>query len=83
MLLFLTGGYGNFTFTMDMFKTNNYYTPYSYDDYPITVSLLDRLFIQIAVESFQSNLVVFADTCKATPSSDPYSVPQYIFLQRG
>lgn len=77
------GGYGNFTFTMDMFKTSNYNTPYRYDDYPVTVSLQDRLFLQIAVKSHQSNLVVFVDTCKATTSSDPYSVPQYIFIQRG
>ncbi|KAL9988075.1 hypothetical protein ACROYT_G002475 [Oculina patagonica] len=76
-------GYGNFTFTMDLFKSSNYYTPFNFDDYPITVNLQDRLFVQIAVESPQSNLVVFADTCKATPSTDPYSVPQYIFLQRG
>ncbi|XP_068716589.1 deleted in malignant brain tumors 1 protein-like isoform X2 [Montipora foliosa] len=77
------GGYGNFTFTMDMFKTSNYNTPYRYDDYPVTVSLQDRLYLQIAVKSHQSNLVVFVDTCKATTSSDPYSVPQYIFIQRG
>ncbi|KAL9988076.1 hypothetical protein ACROYT_G002476 [Oculina patagonica] len=77
------GGYGNFTFTMDLFKSSNYYTPYNFHDYPITVNLQDRLFVQIAVEAPQSNLVVFADTCKATPSTDPYSVPQYIFLQRG
>ncbi|XP_044184607.1 uncharacterized protein LOC114949673 isoform X9 [Acropora millepora] len=77
------GGYGNFTFTMDMFKTSNYYSPYGYNDYPITVNLQDRLFLQIAVKSHQSNLVVFVDTCRATPSTDPYAVPQYIFIQRG
>ncbi|PFX27261.1 Oncoprotein-induced transcript 3 protein [Stylophora pistillata] len=77
------GGYGNFTFTMDLFKTGRYLTTYSYNDYPITVHLRDRLFLQLAVRSYQSNLVLFVDTCKATPSPDPYSVPQYIFLQRG
>ncbi|XP_022787832.1 uncharacterized protein LOC111327814 [Stylophora pistillata] len=77
------GGYGNFTFTMDLFKTGRYLTPYSYNDYPITVHLRDRLFLQLAVRSYQSNLVLFVDTCKATTTTDPYSVPQYIFLQRG
>ncbi|KAJ7377446.1 hypothetical protein OS493_029349 [Desmophyllum pertusum] len=77
------GGYGNFTFMMDLYRTPTYHTPYSRDDYPITVTLQDQLFIQIAVKSNQSNLVVFIDTCKATPSTDPYSVPQYIFMQRG
>nr|XP_058952658.1 uncharacterized protein LOC131780054 isoform X2 [Pocillopora verrucosa] len=77
------GGYGNFTFTMDLFKTGRYLTPFSYNDYPITVNLRDQLFLQLAVQSHQSNLVLFVDTCKATPTPDPYSVPQYVFLQRG
>nr|XP_058969359.1 uncharacterized protein LOC131795764 [Pocillopora verrucosa] len=77
------GGYGNFTFTMDLFKTGRYLTPFSYNDYPITVHLRDQLFLQLTVQSHQSNLVLFVDTCKATPTPDPYSVPQYVFLQRG
>lgn len=77
------GGYGNFTFTMDLFKTGRYLTAFSYNDYPITVNLRDQLFLQLAVQSHQSNLVLFVDTCKATPTPDPYSVPQYVFLQRG
>lgn len=77
------GGYGNFTFTMDLFKTGRYLTPFSYNDYPITVHLRDQLFLQLTVQSYQSNLVLFVDTCKATPTPDPYSVPQYVFLQRG
>ena len=79
----ITGGFGNFTFRMDLFKSSAYRYPYAADDYPISVQLNQLLYIQYSVESLKSSLIVFADTCRATPSRDPYSSPQYVFLKNG
>ncbi|KAK3741104.1 hypothetical protein QZH41_013930 [Actinostola sp. cb2023] len=73
-------GRGNFTFMMNMYKTDQYKE--SYERYPVTVDLGQRLHLQIVVKS-QSKLAIFADTCMVTPSSNPYDAPRYSFIRNG
>ena len=77
------GNFGNFTFTMDLYKTSQYQTPYSPFDYPVKVSLDQTLWVQFEVKNAIADLVVFADSCRATTSVKPNSYPQYVFLKGG
>lgn len=65
---------------MDMYKSDEYKQTYDY--YPVKVNLGQRLYLQIVVKS-QSKLAIFADTCMATPSSNPYDDPRYDFIMNG
>ncbi|XP_031566713.1 ZP domain-containing protein-like [Actinia tenebrosa] len=73
-------GRGNFTFLMDMYKTNQYKEPFN--QYPVSVALSQRLFLQVVVKS-KVELVIFPDTCMATPTSDINNEQQYKFIEKG
>ncbi|XP_031549144.1 ZP domain-containing protein-like [Actinia tenebrosa] len=77
------GSYGNFTFTMDLYQTSRYSTPYSPSAYPVVVYPNQPLWVQYEVKNTNADLVVFAENCRATPSNDPNASPQHVFLQRG
>jgi hypothetical protein len=82
-LVILLGGQGNFSLTMDVFKNFNYLQSYRSQDYPVFKSLSDNIYIQYSINTINSNLVVRAETCRATPTNRPYDTPQYVFIADG
>ncbi|KAJ7383315.1 hypothetical protein OS493_029283 [Desmophyllum pertusum] len=74
-------GYGNFTFSMEFYKSSSYATPYTPQDLPTGVQLNDYLYVQYSVES-SADLVIMAENCKATKGSS-HSWPQYNIIQNG
>ncbi|KAK3754727.1 hypothetical protein QZH41_007046 [Actinostola sp. cb2023] len=76
-----TGNFGNFTFSMNLFRSSQYQKPYSPLDYP--VSLNEPLWIQFEVKDTNADLVVFAESCRATTSINPNSLPKYVLLEQG
>ena len=55
-----------------------------YNNYPVgPVDLGDKIFFQVSVQSNDSELVVFVDECKATPTSDFNDKTQYNFMEEG
>jgi hypothetical protein len=77
------GGQGNFSLIMDVFKDIDYRQPYASQDYPVFKSLSDNLYIQYSINTSNPNLVVRAETCRATPTNRPYDTPQYVFIADG
>ncbi|KAK3738594.1 hypothetical protein QZH41_009883, partial [Actinostola sp. cb2023] len=75
------GNFGNFTFSMNLFRSSQYQKPYSPLDYP--VSLNEPLWIQFEVKDTNADLVVFAESCRATTSINPNSLPKYVLLEQG
>lgn len=74
--------FGNFTFEMYMFKSEDfseYYTKYPVG--PIDVGT--DIFLQVSVTSRDAGLVVFVDECKATPTPEYNDPMQFIFLEDG
>ncbi|CAB4003171.1 Hypothetical predicted protein [Paramuricea clavata] len=70
---------GNFTVNMDSFKDAGFISSSS-EDYPAFKSFEDRINIQYGVSTSNTDIVVRAETCRATPSSKPYDTPQYEFI---
>ncbi|CAB4040963.1 Hypothetical predicted protein [Paramuricea clavata] len=68
---------------MDVFNSINYRQPYTSQDYPVLKSLSDNLYIQYSINASKSDLVVRAETCRATPTNRPYDTPQYVFIADG
>ena len=79
---FILGGYGNFTFRMDFYRTAAFTTPYTENDYPIYIPLNEFLYVKYSVES-SADLVIMAENCKATKYGNFYSLPQYTVIQNG
>ena len=77
------GGQGNFTLSMEVFKGSDFREPYTPQDHPVSKTLSDRLYIQYFVNSTNPNLVVRAETCRATPINAPHNTPQYVFIADG
>ena len=76
-------GGGNFTFAMDFYKSSSFAEPYTIYDYPVFKHLSDSIYIQYSVDTSSSDLVVHAETCRATPTNRPYDNPQYVFIANG
>ena len=68
---------------MDVFKSSEYRQSYISRDYPVPKSLSDNLYIQYNINTNNSNLVVRAETCRATPTNQAHDRPQYVFISDG
>ena len=75
-------GFGNFTFTFDVYRSSSYSIPYTDNDFPVEVTLNDYMYFEYSVES-SADLVIFAETCKATAGPSFYSSPHYTIIQNG
>ncbi|XP_020601990.1 deleted in malignant brain tumors 1 protein-like isoform X3 [Orbicella faveolata] len=74
--------FGNFTFEMNMFKSENFNEYYT--EYPVgPIDIGTDIFLQVSVTSRDAGLVVFVDECKATPTSEYHDQMQFIFLEDG
>lgn len=76
-----TAEFGNFTFMMDMYPTDQYEAPY--DSYPVQKDLNDEMYLEVKVLSNDSKLVLIPEKCWATPSSDPDDDKSYAFIEDG
>ncbi|KAK3741096.1 hypothetical protein QZH41_013929, partial [Actinostola sp. cb2023] len=75
-----TESFGNFSFTMDMYKTEKYEEAHGDDDYPVNVATGQRLYLEVTVVSNDSSLAVVPVVCKATPTEGYDDKPQYVFI---
>ena len=64
------------------YESSSFTTPYTAQDYPLTVDLNEYVYLQYSVAS-SADLVIMAENCKATKDVSFYSWPQYTFLQNG
>ena len=74
-----TAEYGNFTFTMDMYPTDQYETPY--DSYPVRLDLNDPMYLEVKVSSNDSQLVLIPTRCWGTASNDKDDDKFYEFIE--
>ena len=81
-VLSFSEAFGNFTFEMNMFKSENFNEYYT--EYPVgPIDIGTDIFLQVSVTSRDAGLVVFVDECKATPTSEYHDQMQFIFLEDG
>lgn len=76
-----TAQFGNFTFTMDMYETDQYLKPY--DSYPVKKNLQEKMYLEVKVTSNDSKLVLIPERCWATPSDDPNDGKFFAFIEKG
>ncbi|XP_068707140.1 ZP domain-containing protein-like [Montipora foliosa] len=76
-----TAEFGNFTFTMDMYKSDQYDAPY--DTFPVQLDLNDPMYLEVKVTSSDSKLVLIPLKCWGTPSPDLDDDKYYAFIEDG
>ncbi|KAJ7361735.1 hypothetical protein OS493_014375 [Desmophyllum pertusum] len=76
-----TAEFGNFTFTMDMYETDQYETPYT--SYPVNKDLNAKMYLEVKVSSNDSKLVLIPEKCWATPDQDPDNSKSFAFIEEG
>ncbi|XP_071500567.1 CUB and zona pellucida-like domain-containing protein 1 [Diadema antillarum] len=75
-------GQGAFSVSMQRFKTDDFRDVYPTGDTSNTMSLGDELFFEVKLENL-IDLRLNLESCWATTSSDPYSLPSYEFIYKG
>ena len=73
--------YGNITYMMDMYETDQYET--SYNSYPVNLDLSEPMYLQVKVVSNDSQLVIIPIKCWATPEPNPEATESYTFIKDG
>ncbi|XP_071963925.1 scavenger receptor cysteine-rich domain-containing protein DMBT1-like [Antedon mediterranea] len=78
---YLKREHDNFTFAMELYTDSSYSTPYPSWQYPITLELGSKVFVGASVKTFSNDMVLFVDSCKATPNPDPDAQPNYDIIK--
>ncbi|XP_038062480.1 uncharacterized protein LOC119732968 [Patiria miniata] len=81
-ITFREDGFGSFNFSLRMYRGNDYATPYQPADYPVDVTMGDKMYFEARTWS-EPGLELFVQTCRATPTSNPDDFHRYTFIQDG
>uniref|UniRef100_A0A8C5L839 CUB and zona pellucida-like domains 1 n=1 Tax=Jaculus jaculus TaxID=51337 RepID=A0A8C5L839_JACJA len=71
---------GRYNTSMALFESNSFQDPIH--ESPYYVDLNQTLFVQVSLHSSDQDLVVFLDTCRASPTSD-FASPTYDLIKSG
>ncbi|XP_013419861.1 oncoprotein-induced transcript 3 protein [Lingula anatina] len=82
-LSFKEKGRGNLTFNIQQFQSEKFATAFSKKDYPVSVNIRDHMYFVLSVNTKSKDVKLFADACKATPSSSPFDFLQFNFIING
>eukprot|EP00057_Strongylocentrotus_purpuratus_P002904 XP_003725489.2 PREDICTED: uncharacterized protein LOC100894028 [Strongylocentrotus purpuratus] len=88
-VVFNRTGHGTFNFSMKMYEDETYSRKYVYTDYPLEVTLEDRLFFEakVILDAPQTNTLpgqrIFLKSCEATPTPNPADRLYYRFIENG
>ena len=74
--------YGNFSFTLNMFRDGTYNTQYKAEDYPVDVKVGDLVYMAGSVTTVNGLDVLLKD-CYATPVADPNDPIKYSLIENG
>ncbi len=81
-LIYYESGYGHFNFSLKMFKDDEFKRSYKLHDFPIDVNLKERLYFEARTWS-QPGTELMLDSCRATPTANPFDAVQYTFIRDG
>uniref|UniRef100_A0A8C4SEM3 CUB and zona pellucida-like domain-containing protein 1 n=1 Tax=Erpetoichthys calabaricus TaxID=27687 RepID=A0A8C4SEM3_ERPCA len=74
-------GTGTYKITMMFYYSAGFYSPVI--ESPYIVDLNQELFVQLSLNYSDSFLIIFVDTCTASPSPYQFSYPSYTLIRNG
>nr|XP_002128267.3 uncharacterized protein LOC100185368 isoform X2 [Ciona intestinalis] len=66
-----------------IYKNSTYGCPYPSSDYPIRISINQRLYFEIRLRMTSNQVELHPVTCIATPNEDPYNANNYRMMEEG
>ena len=83
-IIFSRKGFGQFILEMNIFPNSDFVNNYRKEDFPVSVTLRERLFVKVSVDTDDEKLEIMAETCFATPDPDPKKLAlKYMFIEDG
>ncbi|XP_078697156.1 ZP domain-containing protein-like isoform X1 [Branchiostoma floridae x Branchiostoma belcheri] len=80
---FRDSGTGRLGFEMRLYATSAFQRVYDQGNFPIRVKLGEPLYVGVKVVGGDQGLAVLLQTCRATPSPDPYDATGFLFVVAG
>ena len=76
-------GYGEFQVYVNLFTDYSYSEPLGNKDYPYEVTVQDRLYFEVKLDTNDKRLTVFAENCSVTPTSNKDDPRRYYLTKSG
>ncbi|XP_016283058.2 deleted in malignant brain tumors 1 protein isoform X1 [Monodelphis domestica] len=73
--------YGNFHVDMSYYASSSFFPPVN--STPYIVQLNQNLYLQAEIQHYDSNLVLFVDTCTASPNANDFKTLTYDLIRNG
>ena len=80
-MAYFAGNYGNLTYRMDLYTSEDYTTKVG--KFPIVIVTGQLLYLEMSVKSGDPKVVLFPHECKATPSADLNAKPDHMIIEKG
>uniref|UniRef100_A0A672GND2 CUB and zona pellucida-like domains 1, tandem duplicate 1 n=1 Tax=Salarias fasciatus TaxID=181472 RepID=A0A672GND2_SALFA len=74
-------GTGKFNTTMTFYTSSNFYYPVT--EFPYEVELNEYIYVKVDLKSSDNSLVIFLDTCVASPSPHDFQTRAYYLVRNG
>lgn len=81
--IFTESSFGSFGYTFDIFLDQNFTSKVAPSAYPVQVTLLQPIYMGIQAQSELPNVILFVESCKATPDDNPDNPLNYYLINNG
>ncbi|XP_022797785.1 uncharacterized protein LOC111336033 [Stylophora pistillata] len=83
-IVFSEKGFGEFALEMKIFPDDKFLGSYQKKEFPVTLPLRKKLFVEVRVDTKDARLGILAETCFATPDPDPNKPGlKFVFIENG
>ncbi|XP_035771425.1 uncharacterized protein LOC102789475 [Neolamprologus brichardi] len=81
--IFTESNFGSFGYTFEIFHNSSFTNRVEASAYPVQVKLLETIFMGIQASSELPNVMLFVESCKATPDNNPENSLSYYIIRNG
>lgn len=81
--IFTESNFGSFGYTFEIFHNSSFTNRVEASAYPVQIKLLETIFMGIQASSELPNVMLFVESCKATPDNNPENSLSYYIIRNG
>ncbi|XP_031613572.1 deleted in malignant brain tumors 1 protein-like [Oreochromis aureus] len=81
--IFTESNFGSFGYTFEIFHNSSFTNRVEASAYPVQVKLLQTIFMGVQARSELPNVMLFVESCKATPDNNPENSLSYYIIRNG
>ncbi|KAG9334526.1 hypothetical protein JZ751_007525 [Albula glossodonta] len=81
--VFTETGFGSFSYSFEFYTDSTFQTVIDPSSYPVEVELLEKIHMGIHAHSYLPQVVLFVESCRATPDDNPDNALYYNIFKDG